>query len=382
MRITVLAGSVPNTTFVDAMINTMASEGYDMTVIGKRTGDYKYVKNVQVIELPGTRWGNVLLIIWLLISTGFRHLKQIMKESKGLASLYSNLLFYLPVISSDPDKIHVQWAAFIHNRDLLFDLYPDSILVSMRGAHINYTPITMPEIRESYLRLFPRVHRFHAVSNAIKEEAVQYGAALYKTDVIYSFVDEELLSQAIVAKEQKAELQIVSVGRFFWKKGYEYAIDALCRLKKNGIKFKYLLVAQGKTPANIIYQLHQCGLNEEIVIINDAAHREALQYIQGADVLLLPSVEEGIANVVLEAMALGTLVVTTDVGGMSETIDDGVNGFVVKVRDTQAIADALQQVSILDSSTRFEMAQKAKESLRDKHDKSTFIEGFRSFYNN
>ena len=99
MRITVLTGSVPNTTFVDAMINTMASEGYDMTVIGKRTGDYKYAKNVQVIELPGTRWGNVLLIIWLLISTGFRHLKRIMKESKDLASLYSNLLFYLPHVA-------------------------------------------------------------------------------------------------------------------------------------------------------------------------------------------------------------------------------------------------------------------------------------------
>ena len=382
MRITVLTGSVPNTTFVDAMINTMASEGYDMTVIGKRTGDYKYAKNVQVIELPGTRWGNVLLIIWLLISTGFRHLKRIMKESKDLASLYSNLLFYLPIISSDPDKIHVQWAAFIHNRDLLFDLYPDSILVSMRGAHINYTPITMPEIRESYLRLFPRVHRFHAVSNAIKEEAVQYGAMPDKTDVIYSYVDEDLLSKVIIPKEQKQELQIVSVGRFFWKKGYEYAIDALCRLKKSGVKFKYVLVAQGKTPASIIYQLHQCGLNEEVVIVNDAAHTEALRYIQEADVLLLPSVEEGIANVVLEAMALGTLVVTTDVGGMRETIEDGVNGFVVKVRDTQGITDALQKVSNLDKNTRFEMAQKAKASLRNKHDKTTFTECFRTFYNN
>ena len=153
-------------------------------------------------------------------------------------------------------------------------------------------------------------------------------------------------------------------------------------MKKSGVKFKYVLVAQGKTPTSIIYQLHQCGLNEEVVIVNDAAHKEALRYIQAADVLLLPSVEEGIANVVLEAMALGTLVVTTDVGGMRETIEEGVNGFVVKVRDTQGITDALQKVSNLDKNTRFEMAQRAKASLRNKHDRATFTEGFRTFYNN
>ena len=53
------------------------------------------------------------------------------------------------------------------------------------------------------------------------------------------------------------------------------------------------------------------------------------ELIKNADILLLSSVEEGIANVVLEAMALGTLVVSTECGGMNEVIKNNENGFLV-----------------------------------------------------
>lgn len=381
MRITILSGSVPTTTFIDAMINVMAEDGYEITVIGKKTGSWQYHPRVKVMIVPVSIIERILFIIRLLPAAGLSNLIKIWRTGRRPETFYNNLVFYLPVIKSKPDRVHFQWAAFVHNRDLLFDLYPGKILVSMRGAHINYTPLTTPAIRNSYLRLFPRVHRFHAVSKAIAEEGVLYNADINKTDIIYSFVDDALLHKPIAQKASSDVLRIISVGRFFWKKGYEYALDALRVLKQQGILFRYTLIAEGETPAGIIYQAHQLGLTEDVSIINGMTHPDVLVEIEQHDVLLLPSVEEGIANVVLEAMAVGTPVVTTDVGGMKETIDNGVNGFIVPVRDANAMANALIELRSLEPSKRYTIAMNAKEKLRKRHNKQFFIERFRNFYN-
>jgi len=381
MRVTILSGSVPTTTFIDAMINVMAKDGYEITVIGKKTGLWQYHPRVKVIIVPASIIDRILFIVRLLPFAGLNKLVKIWRTGKRPKTFYHNLLFYLPIIKSKPHRVHLQWAAFVHNRDLLFDLYPRKILVSMRGAHINYTPLTTPAIRDSYLRLFPRVHRFHAVSKAIAEEGVLYNADINNTDIIYSFVDDALLQKTIAQKTSSEMLHIISVGRFFWKKGYEYALDALSILKQHEVSFRYTLIAEGETPAGIIYQAHQLGLIDNVRIVNGMTHADVLTQIEQHDVLLLPSVEEGIANVVLEAMAVGTPVVTTDVGGMRETIDNGVNGFVVPVRDAHAMADALIAFRNLAPSQRYTIATNAKEKLRNRHDKNTFVERFRNFYN-
>ena len=295
--------------------------------------------------------------------------------------LYHDLLFYLPIIKSNPDRIHFQWAAFVHNRDLLFELYPDKIVLSMRGAHINYTPITTLAIKESYLRLFPKVHRFHAVSEAIAEEALQYGSSLEKTDVIYSYVKEHTMDMPIQQRVVKDKLNIISVGRFFWKKGYEYALDALHILKKKGIPFTYTLIAEGETPASIIFQLHQTGLTEHVHIINGTSHSEVLKQIEQHEVLLLTSVEEGIANVAIEAMCVGTLVVTTDVGGMKELVQNRETGYIVPPRDIHAISGALIDINKMNQQERFDLAMRAKKKIKAKHNKDVFVSKFKEFYN-
>lgn len=382
MRITVLSGSVPTTTFIDALVNTMAEEGYSMTVIGKQTGAYHYHEKVKIIIVPDDSMGRLFFIVRIMIAIGFRHVGKIWKQHKDLKQFYNDLLFYLPIIHSRPERIHFQWAAFVHDKDLLFDLYPGKILVSMRGAHINYTPITTPSIKESYKRLFPRVHRFHAVSEAIRQEAKQYGANGDITDVIYSFVKDEVLNKEIKQKSSSDTLKIISVGRFFWKKGYEYALDALFILKEQGVKFSYTLIAEGVTPANIVFQLHQLELTNYVMIINGLTHEDVLRRIEEHDVLLLPSVEEGVANVVLEAMAVGTPVITTDVGGMKEIIDNGETGYVVRTRDVQAMSSVLIDFDKLNMQERLALAQRAKKSVQDRHDKATFAKAFSRFYNN
>ena len=382
MRIVILSGSVPTTTFIDALINTMAAEGFEMIVVGKVTGTYDYHEHVQAVIVPETLSKRMLFVIRLLFATGFKHLGKIIKASSGLYDLLNNLVYYLPIIAAKPDRVHLQWTAFVHKKELLFDLFPDKVLVSLRGAHINYTPITTPEIKASYLKLLPKVHRFHAVSKAIKQEALQYKVDAAKTDVIYSCVSNELLVKEVKPKATGETLNIISVGRFFWKKGYGYALDAMNLLKQQGVAFKYTIVAEGTIPADIKYQIHQLQLHDQVHIINGLPHEEVMKQIEEHDVLLLPSVEEGVANVVLEAMALGTIVVTTNVGGMEEVVENNENGFVVKARDVSAISEALNKLSSFSVDERSEIIKAAKHAIQTQHNKSGFAKSFARFYRN
>ena len=381
MNITILTGSVPSATFIDAQINAIAENDFSITVIGKKAGAFTYAGNTRVVVVPERIVARLLFIAKMLLATRFKNFFKITGDSNGIVNLYNNLLFYLPIIYSRPDKIHIQWAAFVHNHELLFELFPGKIVVSLRGAHINYTPVTTPEIKKSYMRLFPKVHRFHAVSKAIAAEAGKYGAQQANTEVIYSFVSDALLEKEIKPKPAGKRLQIISVGRFFWKKGYDYALDALSLLQQRGIPFTYTLIAEGKTPASIIYHIHQAGVSDNVRIVNGLPHPQVLKEIENNDVLLLPSVEEGIANVTLEAMAVGTPVITTDVGGMREVIENKVSGFIVPPRDIQSIANALTSVAAMDKDQRFAVAVAAKKILKRQHARQMFVEYFSRFYN-
>ena len=72
------------------------------------------------------------------------------------------------------------------------------------------------------------------------------------------------------------------------------------------------------------------------------SHEETISQLSNSDLLLLPSIEEGISNAVLEAMILGVPVISTNCGGMVEVITNNKNGFIVPVRDPDSIAETIQ----------------------------------------
>src|SRR5690606_5520640 len=148
----------------------------------------------------------------------------------------------------------------------------------------------------------------------------------------------------------KDGLKILSVGRAHWKKGYRYALDAMTVLKEIKVDFQYTIIGVKHDEA-LLYQRHEAGLNDCVTFLDTLSFKEVKAQIASADVLLLPSIEEGIANVVLEAMALGTLVVSTDCGGMKEVVLPKQTGYLVPVRDAQAMALALKEVSELPLET-------------------------------
>lgn len=153
-----------------------------------------------------------------------------------------------------------------------------------------------------------------------------------------------------LAQYRKREVPLVApvtfllIGRMLWDKGIgEYASAALALRKKFGDRVRCLLVGPlDANPAAIpepwISQLQADGAVEYLGEVDDVR-----PLLERASVFVLPSYREGLPRTVLEAMAVGLPIITTDAPGCRETVEPGVNGFVVPVRDAESLLIAMAE---------------------------------------
>jgi colanic acid/amylovoran biosynthesis glycosyltransferase len=155
------------------------------------------------------------------------------------------------------------------------------------------------------------------------------------------------------------------VGALMWRKGYEYALMAFCRLLDRVTESRLVIVGEGEERDRIEHTAQDLGVADRVVLAGKLDPTGVREVLWRSHLFLHASLSEGIANVALEAMACGLPVVATDAGGMREAIDDGVNGFLVPLRDTEAMADRLVRLAN-NPELRAEMGRKARDrAVRD-----------------
>lgn len=144
---------------------------------------------------------------------------------------------------------------------------------------------------------------------------------------------------------------IMTVGRLDKKKGINYLIDAMPKVIHKFPDVKLVIVGEGPEKDNLINQIKMLSLEGNIYMAGAVQNKELPKYYNRADLFVLPSLEEGLGVVLLEAMACGTPVIGSDVGGIPDVIIDGKNGFLFKPRDsgdiTEKILDCLSNETLL-----------------------------------
>ena len=380
MRVAIYTGRVPATTFIERLIEGLAAEGVEVLLFGQVSGKLPYTApNIRVLGWRGRhgRWWSLIKYLLLFCLRRPAELMRLWRQLESASFRHAGWLLakYLPVLWHRPDVFHLQWAKSIDEWAWVQD-FDMRLVLSLRGAHINYSPVADHQLAVSYQRHFPSVDGFHAVSQAIAHEAQRYNAPAPRIQVVYSGVPVDQFPFR-PAKSQRKHLHIVSVGRPHWKKGYSYDIDA-CGLLLGALDFKYTII--GGLCEEHAYHVHDLGLDSCVTLTGPLSFNEVQDRIREADALLLPSVEEGIANVVLEAMALGTPVISTNCGGMAEVIEDGVNGVLVPPRDTRAMAEAILNFSKLSQEDRQAMASAARKTIEQKFHSRQMVRGMLELY--
>lgn len=295
--------------------------------------------------------------------------KKLLKHLASHQSQRSKINFFIkaaPIVWFKPEIFHLQWVKWIDYWSFVTD-FDIRLVVSLRGAQINWAPLGNVQLQNIYKEHFKKVHGFHAVSHAIKKEAQKYGAMSDKIFTIYSGLDLDVLDRYKKDKyDFHTPFKILLVGRFHWKKGYHLALDALYNMKKNGIKFRCQIIA-GQPTEEFIFQTYDLDIESDIEVLPQVPMDIVLKIMQDADLLILPSLEEGIANVVLEAMALGLPVLSADCGGMPELIRHGENGWLFKTLSAEDLIEKLELIMQSTPTEREHLAECARKDMEQNH---------------
>jgi len=150
---------------------------------------------------------------------------------------------------------------------------------------------------------------------------------------------------------------LLFVGRIEPLKGVDTLIRAIALMRSKGVQaqFPHYLAIIGGDPnvnaADMTSEMrrlqalcHELGLQDMVVFLGKQAQASLPYYYSAAEVLIMPSYYESFGMVALEAMACGTPVVASQVGGLAYLVQDGVNGFVVPGGDPVALSEKLTEL--------------------------------------
>jgi glycosyltransferase involved in cell wall biosynthesis len=190
--------------------------------------------------------------------------------------------------------------------------------------------------------------RLIAVSPEVRDDLVSLGVApAEKFSVIRLGID---LSSRVDAGEGRADLRrlfgipedrfvIGWIGRMTGIKRVPQIIEAFSRLRAAGVEATLCLVGSGPDREAVEKLAHELGVMRDILFVG--YQRDVAPYYDLFDTLVLASANEGTPVVAIEALAAGTPVVSTNVGGVADVVDDGRTGLLVPADDAEALAQAL-----------------------------------------
>jgi len=203
-------------------------------------------------------------------------------------------------------------------------------------------------LREKLFPFFMRVfYRFSdeivVVSNAVSNDVARItGLDSKKITTIYNPIDIERINNNVKKSYtiKKSNYQIIGIGRFSPEKDFITLIKAFYYVQKK-IDACLVLLGEGDEYSKIKQCIQKYELDNSVSMRGFIERPE--QYIKQSDVLCVSSISEGFGNVIVEALALGVPVVSTDCGGPREILEDGLYGKLVPIGDYKKMAQEIIQ---------------------------------------
>jgi glycosyltransferase involved in cell wall biosynthesis len=288
-------------------------------------------------------------------------------SSKEIIDVYKSFLTGTVKAVEDfqPDLIHVQHVSLLlWVANVIKSIYGINFIVTTHGTGI----VTAKE-QKMYIPLsqdaLSRARKIIAVSKDNKQRLVDtFGPDfIKKISVMPSGINIEKLTAnspiKIINKKYGLNGQkvVLFAGKLTNIKGTEYLVQAA-----KDIKGDIYVIGDGPEKKNLEDLARKLGATniKFLGYMGDESRKELLEFYYRADVFVAPSVsEEALGLVILEAMACSTPIVATKRGGIPSLVKDGVNGFLIKSKNSKQLAEACNKILENDS-----LAQKMKENAR------------------
>jgi glycosyltransferase involved in cell wall biosynthesis len=162
--------------------------------------------------------------------------------------------------------------------------------------------------------------------------------------------------------------KLVSIGRLSEQKGQLLLIEALGRLRRQGVRVELDLVGDGEFRPQIERAIAAHGLGDSVRITGWADGDSIRRALDACSAFVLPSFAEGLPVVIMEAMARGRPVLSTYVAGIPELVRPGENGWLVAAGSVEDLADAVREVVTTPFDVLTELGRRGRARVAELHD--------------
>jgi len=180
-------------------------------------------------------------------------------------------------------------------------------------------------------------------------------------------------------------LLLLGVGRLADKKGFKYLIEAMPLILQEIPSAKLVIIGFGPQKARLENQIQQLELASSISLIGGKTGKELQDWFASADIFIGPSIitadgdTEGQGVVFLEAMASGTAVIASDVGGIKDAVRDNISGLLVPEKNPQAISEKVLTLA-KNNQLKEKLIQNALELVRSDYSGEQSSQKFLTLY--
>ena len=225
-----------------------------------------------------------------------------------------------------------------------------------------------------------RADVLRAISNQTKKDL--YRAACEKKIIVFpTWTDIEIFLEEGNKKDKK-ENQVLFVGSITKVKGIHYLIEAFAKIEK-AFPHVRLLIVGGILDCNYYKFLKQLtasyGLEDKVDFMPHLPQKDLAKLMSKSLVLVLPSVSEGLPRVLIESLAAGTPVIASNVGGIPDVVDDGVDGFLFEKGKIEELAEKIK-FFLEDKNRSYSFGERGRQKVLKLFSPEKYVEGYRKIF--
>ena len=286
---------------------------------------------------------------------------------------------------SKPQVIHVLYSGIASDSYFLIEKLKlnNKIIISCRGSAENVKALINIERRCHLVNALNHATHVHCVSERMKNKLINFGVSEKLCFLNRPAIDLNKFKSAKVrkSKEKNEVFDVVTTGRLNYIKGYIFVILAIRKIIIDGFNIRYTIIGDGPDMEFLQFAINDLNLENYIILKGGLSQDDVLIELGNADLFLLPSLSEGISNAVLEAMAMSLPIISTNVGGMNEVIENNKTGLLIDSFSADAIYESLI-FSILNYDKMIQYAVNGKDYVLKNHNLEVQFEKFREKYEN